>query len=53
MGGYGEVSWFHLCKGMKGVDERTYERVLHFFGHIERLRYDMIAKKVYVGECGS
>ena len=35
----------------KGVYERIDEGVLHWFGHVERMEKDMIAKRVYVGEC--
>ena len=35
----------------KGVDERIGEGVLLWFGHVERMEEDMIAKRVYVGEC--
>ena len=38
---------------MKGVDIRIDEGVLHWFGHVERMENDRIAKKVYVGECAS
>ena len=34
----------------KGVDERVDESVLHWFGHIKRISYDSIVKKIYVGE---
>ena len=37
-----------FCEVMKGVDERIDEIVLLWFGHIERMGYDMIAKRVYV-----
>ena len=32
---------------MRGVDER----VLRWFGHIERMENDRTGKRVYVGEC--
>ena len=37
----------------KGVDEKTDEGVLRWFGHVERMENDMIkiANRVYVGEC--
>ena len=38
---------------MNGVDERIDECVLRRFGHVERMENDKIAKRVYVGECGS
>ena len=34
----------------KGVNERT-EGVLWWFGHVERMENDRIARRVYVGEC--
>ena len=40
-----------LCKMTKRVDERIDEGVLQWFGHVERMKNDRIAKKVYVGEC--
>ena len=42
-----------LCRVMKGVDERIDEGVLRWFDHVERMEEDSIAKRVYVGECGS
>ena len=38
-------------RATKGVDERTEEGVLHWFSYVERMEKDMIAKRVYVGEC--
>ena len=35
----------------KGLDERTDEGILRWFGHVERMERDRIAKRVYVGEC--
>ena len=40
-----------LCDVKKGVDERIDEGVLWWFGHVERMEYDRISKRVYVGEC--
>ena len=40
-----------LCGGMKLVDERIDECVLLWFGHVERIEDEKIAKRVYVGEC--
>ena len=40
-----------LCGVIKGVDERIDEGVLRWFGHMERMEDDKIAKKVGVGEC--
>ena len=34
-----------------GVDERIDEGVLWWFGHVERMENDRLAKRVYVGEC--
>ena len=42
-----------LCRVMKGVDERIDEGVPRWFGDVERMEKDRIAKRVYVGECGS
>ena len=35
----------------KGLDERIDEGVLRWFGHVERMKKERIAKRVYVGEC--
>ena len=35
----------------KGVDERIDKVLLWWFGHVERMENDRIAKRVYVGEC--
>ena len=35
---------------MKGVDRRIDKGVLHWFGHVERMENDRIAKRVYVEE---
>ena len=32
-------------------DERIDEGVLQWFGHVERMKKDRIAKRVYVGVC--
>ena len=34
----------------KGVNERIDEVVLRWFGHVERMENDRIAKRLYVGE---
>ena len=34
----------------KGVNEKT-DGVLRWFGHVERMENDRIAKRVYIGEC--
>ena len=35
----------------EGVDEKIDVGVLRWFGHVERIENDRIAKRVYVGEC--
>ena len=40
-----------LCGVKKGMDERIDEGVLRWFGHVERMERDRIAKRVYVVEC--
>ena len=40
-----------LCGVTKGVDEKIDEGVLRLFGYVERMEIDMIAKRVFVGEC--
>ena len=40
-----------LCGVMKGIDEKIDEGVLQWFGHVESIENDWIAKKVYIGEC--
>ena len=35
----------------KGVNERIDEGVLQWFGGVERMENDRIAKRVYLGEC--
>ena len=37
----------------KGLDERIDEGELQWFGHVQRMKSDRIAKRVYVGECNS
>ena len=39
-----------LCGEMKGMDENI-KGVLQWFGHVERMEIDRIAKRVYIGEC--
>ena len=39
-----------LCGVTKSVDEKI-EGILRWFGHVERMENDRIAKRVYVGEC--
>ena len=40
-----------LCGVNKGPDEMIDEGVLRWFGHVEMMERDRIAKRVYVGEC--
>ena len=40
-----------LCGVTKGVDEKIDEGVFRWFGLVERMENDRIAKRVYVGEC--
>ena len=40
-----------LCGVMKWVDGRIYEGILWWFGNMERIENDRIAKRVYVGVC--
>ena len=42
-----------LCGVRKSLDERIDERVLRWFGNEKRMKRDMIAKRVYVGDCAS
>ena len=35
----------------KGIDERIDEGVLRWFGHVERMESNRIAKRNYIGEC--
>ena len=35
----------------KGVDEKIDEGVLRWFGYMERMENDRIAKRIYVGVC--
>ena len=39
-----------LCGVKKGLDETIDEGVLWWFGYVERMERDRIAKRVYVGE---
>ena len=41
-----------LCGVAKGVDEKINEGVLRRFGRVERMKNDIIAKRVYVRDCG-
>ena len=40
-----------LCAVTKDVDQKIDEGVLQWFGHVERIENDRIAKRVYVGQC--
>ena len=40
-----------LCGVMKGNGQRIDEDVLQWFGLVERMENDKIAKRIYVGEC--
>ena len=42
-----------LYEVMKGVGKRIDEDVLWWFGHVEGMEKDKIAKRIYVGECAS
>ena len=37
----------------KGLDDRIDESVLRWFGLVERMVRDRIAKRIYVGDCAS
>ena len=39
-----------LCGVKNGLDERIDESVFRWFGHVERMERNRIAKRVYVGE---
>ena len=40
-----------FCGVTKGLDEKIDEGVLRWFGHVERIENNRIAKRVYVGQC--
>ena len=40
-----------LCEVTKGVDKKMDEGVLQWFGHVERMENNRIAKRVYVEVC--
>ena len=40
-----------LCGAKKGLDERIDEGVLCWFGHLERMESDRVAKRVYRRVC--
>ena len=37
----------------EGVNKKIAEDILRWFGHVERMKNDRIAKRVYVGVCAS
>ena len=41
-----------LCRVTKEVDKRINESVLQWFGHVESMEENRIAKRFYVRECG-
>ena len=40
-----------FCGVRKGLEERSDEGVLRWFGHVERMERDRMTKRVYVGVC--
>ena len=40
-----------MCGLKKGLDERIDEGVLQWYSLMEKMEKEMIAKRVYVGEC--
>ena len=40
-----------MCGITEWVDQRIDEGVLQWFGHVERMNNNSIAKRIYVGEC--
>ena len=45
------ISPSKLWRVKKGLDEGIDESVLWWFGHVDRMKSDRVAKRVYVGEC--
>ena len=41
----------YLCRVTKGVDKMIEEGVFWWFGHVEKMEKERIAKRFYVGEC--
>ena len=41
----------NLCEVKKGLDQRIDEGVLWWFSHVEGMKIDRIAKRLYVGVC--
>ena len=45
-------AWIRKLRRVKqGLDEMIVESMLWWFGHVERMESDRIAKRVYVGVC--
>ena len=42
-----------LCGVMQGVDKRIAEGVFRWFGHVDRMGNDRMAKRVYAGDFAS
>ena len=40
-----------MCGVKEGLNERIVEGVLRWYGHVERMERDIIAKRLYVGGC--
>ena len=40
-----------FCGVKKGLDERIDKGVLWWFGPVDRMKKDRIAKRIYIGEC--
>ena len=40
-----------LCRVRNGLDESIDESIIRWFGHVERMERDRVAKSVYIGEC--
>ena len=41
-----------LCGVRKGADKKIDEGILRWFSHVERMKNERIAKRVYVEVCG-
>ena len=41
-----------LCGVRKGADKKIDEGILRWFSHVERMKHERIAKRVYVEVCG-
>ena len=45
-------AWIRLLYGVtKSMDEKIDEGILRWFGHVEKMENDRIAKMINVGEC--